>query len=113
MTAIDTYMDNLDAPQRAELERVRKIAKLIAPEAQEVISYGMPVLQVHGKYLVGFAAFKDHMSIFPGAEAVEKLTPKLGDHKLSRGTIQFTLDKPLSEAIIKEAINIRLRGIAN
>ncbi len=109
---IDTYLQKVDQPQRQELERVRKLIVQTAPDAEECITYGMPGFKYMGKYLIAFAAFKDHMSIFPGTEVVEALTPKLGHHKLSRGTIQFTLDKPLSEAIIKEAVRIRLNNIA-
>lgn len=113
MTVIDTYLQNVDPPQHAELVRVRGIVKSVAPDAEEVISYGMPVLKVNGKYLIGFASFKNHMSIFPGAKAVETLGHKIDGYRLSRGTIQFTLDKPLPEAIIIAAVNLRLREITN
>ena len=112
MTAIDAYLEHVDPTQRTELERIRTIIRATVPDAEEVISYGIPVFQLRSKYLIGFAAFKHHMSLFPGAEAIETLKPKLTEYKLSRGTIQFTLDKPLSEAIIIQAIKIRLRSIA-
>ena len=37
MSVIDEYLANVDAPQRAELERIRKIVKQTVPEAEEVI----------------------------------------------------------------------------
>ena len=39
--SIDTYFNQLDPNQRAELERIRDIVLAVAPEALEKISYGM------------------------------------------------------------------------
>jgi uncharacterized protein YdhG (YjbR/CyaY superfamily) len=81
------------------------------PNAEDSIGYGMPVLRYKGKYLIGFAPFKDHMSVFPGSEAIEALKPKLGAHKLAKGTVQFTLDAPLPDDIITEMVKIRVADI--
>ncbi len=111
MTDIDKYLNNVDADQRAELERIRQMIKSIVPEAQEVISYGMPVFKVDGKYLVGIAAFKGHMSIFPGAAPIKSLADRLSGFKLSKGTVQFTLEKRLPDEIIKQIVDYSLARI--
>jgi len=112
MSVIDDYLKNVAPAQRAELERIRKIVKQVVPEAVEVISYAMPGFKYQKKYLITFAAFKDHMSIFPGAEPTETLKAKLSKYKLSKGTIQFTLDNPIHESIIKEILDIRVKSIS-
>jgi uncharacterized protein YdhG (YjbR/CyaY superfamily) len=111
MSVIDDYLNKVEAPQKAALERVRKIIKQISPNAEEVITYGMPGFKYKGKYLIAFAPFKNHMSIFPGAEAVEITKADLGNHTLSKGTIQFTIDSPLSEALIKKVVTVRMKAI--
>jgi len=113
MTVIDEYLQDLPPEQKAQLERIRGIVHQAVPGAEEVISYGMPGFKYKGKYLVGFAAFKDHLSIFPTAAPVEALHNKLGEFKLSKGTIQFTADNPIPESIIKELLAIRLQSITN
>lgn len=45
--------------------------------------------------LIHFAAFKKHIGLYPGAEAVEAFADKLKDFKTSKGTIQLPYDKPL------------------
>ena len=105
------YLKALNSEQRAELERVRQIVKSAAPDADEVMAYGMPGFNYKGKYLISYASFKNHMSIFPGSEATETLKPKLGDYKLSKGTIQFTLGKPLPEQIIRDVIKLGVARI--
>jgi uncharacterized protein YdhG (YjbR/CyaY superfamily) len=112
MSVIDEYLENVNPSQRLQLERVRTIVKQTVPDAEEVISYGMPAFKYKGKYLIGFAAFKDHMSIFPTAGPVEAAKGKLGAYKLSKGTIQFTVDNPIPEATIKELIAHRVASIS-
>jgi len=111
MSVIDNYLEKVSQPQKAELERIRKIVKQTVPEAEEVISYGMPGFKYNKKYLVGFASFKDHLSLFPTSHPIEVLENKLGNFKLSKGTIQFTPDNPIPKAVIKELVRIRLADI--
>ena len=111
MSMIDEYLSQVAPAQKAELERVRRIVNEVAPEATEGISYGIPAFKFKGKYLIGFAAFKDHMSIFPGAMPIDLLKNKLGSYTISKGTIQFTLENSLPEALIKEILTICLANI--
>jgi uncharacterized protein YdhG (YjbR/CyaY superfamily) len=111
MSVVDTYLSELPAPQRAELERIRRIVRKYYPDAREAISYGMPAFKYHGKYLVAYWAFKDHMSLFPTGGPVEVFKNKLADYTTSKGTIQFTLKKPLPEPLIAEILQERVRTI--
>lgn len=111
MSIVDDYLANLSNPQKQILNQVRKIVDQVVPDAQEVITYGMPGYKYKGKYLIAFAVFKNHMSIFPGAEPVEVLKSKLTKYKTSKGTVQFTVDNPLTDEIITELLNIRLSRI--
>ena len=111
MTVIDTYLKTLSEPEAAELERMRDIVHEIVPDATEVISYGMPGFRYHGKYMLGFNAFKDHLSLFPTGGPVEKFKNKLGDFKLSKGTIQFTVVKPIPDLLLKQIVQERIREI--
>lgn len=111
MSVIDEYLEKVSEPQKAALERVRKIVKEFVPDATEVISYGMPGFKYKGKYLFGFAPFKDHMSIFPAANPVEIMKEKLSNFKLSKGTVQFTIENPIPESIIQELVSVRIKDI--
>lgn len=110
-TSIDTYFNQLNPSQRVELERIRNIVLAVAPEALEKISYGMPTMTYKGKVLVHFAAFKNHLSLFPTPGPIEELALKLKDYKTSKGTIQFSTENPLPEKLICEIIAIRIRDI--
>ena len=111
MPTIDDYLARLSPPQKAALERIRAIVHHMVPDAQEVISYGMPGFKYQGKYLLGFWAFKDHLSLFPTAGPIEALKDKLANFVTAKGTIQFSLEHPLSKELITEIINVRLAAI--
>lgn len=104
MSVIDTYLNTVAAPERSELQKIRNTVLQVVPEAKEVITYGMPGFKYQGKYLISFAAFKDHLSIFPGSEAVAEFESRLGEYKLSKGTIQFSLEKPLPDKLLRGII---------
>lgn len=111
MSKVDDYLAKISSPQKDELERVRQIVKQSCPEAEETISYGMPAFKYVGKYLVGFAAFKNHMSLFPTPGPIAALKDKLKSFNTSKGTIQFTTENPLPESLIKEIIKHRINNI--
>ena len=107
MSEIDSYLTKTATDsQREKLEHVRALVKEWVPDAEETIGYGIPVLKLNGKYLIGFAAFKNHMSIFPGAAPVADLEEKLAGFKLSKGTIQFTEDNLIPDALLKEIVEL-------
>lgn len=104
MSVIDKYLEHIDPDQRAELERIRKVAKQVVPDAEETIGYGMPVFKHNKKYLIGMCAFKKHLSIFPGSGPIDALQDKLKKYKTSKGTIQFTTDNSIPDALLKEIV---------
>lgn len=112
MSEIDQYLKkSASHPQIKEFAKIRKIAKQLAPESEDAISYGIPTIKYKNKNLIHFAAFKKHMSLFPGSHPIEVLSNKLTKFKLSKGTIQFTEADPISEELIKEIIQIRIDDI--
>lgn len=111
MSVIDDRLSQLPAAEREALERIRSIALHLVPDAEETISYGLPALKYKKQPLIYFDAFKDHLSLFPTSGPTEELKDKLKDFKASKGTIQFTLEKPLPEALIREIIEVRLNDI--
>lgn len=112
MNQIDQYLKKVATPgQIKELNKIRKLAKDLAPESEETISYGIPTIKYKAKNLIHFAPFKNHMSLFPGSRPIEVLSKKLSKFKLSKGTIQFTETSPIPEKLIKEIIQLRIKDI--
>ena len=104
---VDDYLAALPEDARNTLEKLRKVIKAAAPRATEVISYQMPMYKHHGM-LVGFAAFKDHCSFFPGANPVATHKDELKAYQTSKGTIRFPIGKPLPAALVKKLVKTRI-----
>lgn len=104
---IDEYLESLPEKEMIALHKLRKVIKSVAPDAEELISYGMPAFKYHGM-LVYFAAFKNHCSFFPGSSHIIKSFDELKPFKTAKGTIQFTADKPLPVALVRKIVKARM-----
>lgn len=100
---VDGYLARVPEPARGTLKKVRAVIRSAAPrDAVETISYSIPMFKYKGQ-LVGFAAFANHCSLFPGG-IVDEFRDELTSYKTSKGTIQFPVDKPLPAALIKRLV---------
>lgn len=107
VTTVDEYLAALPDEVRATLEKVREAIKAAAPKATEGISYHMPMYKQHGM-LIGFAAFKNHCSIFPGPGAIERHKDELKGYQTSKGTVRFPIGKPLPATLLKKLVKERI-----
>ena len=104
---VDEYLEAVASIEaRSSLSRLRAIIRETAPEAEEVIRYRIPCYKLNG-FLAGFAAFKKHCSFFPG-HTVRDFSEELAGYKTSKGTIQFTPDKPLPESLVVAILKARM-----
>jgi len=103
------YFAALPPPVRKRMKEIRDMVRDIAPDAVEVFSYGIPGFKLDGKPLVWYAAFAHHTSLYPMTASIRKAhASALKDYKMSTGTVQFPLDKPLPTALVKRLIKARL-----
>ena len=108
-TSVDDYLAALPEEPRAVLAKLRTTIKAAAPETTETISYQMPAFKDHGRFLVSYAAFKDHCSLFPASKAVmESLGEELKPYFSGRGTLHFTVDKPIPSALVERIVKARI-----
>lgn len=107
--AVDAYLAAVPEPARSTLEKMRALIRsTVSAEATEAIGYGMPTFRYRGA-LVAYAAFKNHCSLFPmNASLVEAFKEELKEYKTSKGTIQFTVEKPLPAALVKKLVKVRV-----
>ena len=100
----------LPPERRAVLEELASTVNAAAPEATESIAYQMPALRSHGgQFLVSYAAFKNHYSLFPASDVVvatlgDELTPYLA----GKGTIRFPASRPIPLDLVRRIVEIRV-----
>ena len=107
LASVAAYLRAVPPAPRAALQQLRKTIKAAAPQATEVISYGIPMFKHHGM-LVGYAAFKDHCSLFMSTYVTGTLKQALAPYVISKGTIRFTADKPLPATLVRKLVKARV-----
>ncbi len=110
ITTIDEYIDAQPEDVQPFLQQVRRTIRSAAPKAAEKISWRMPTFW-QGENIIHFAAFKKHISIFPGGEAVGVFAERLTRYKTSKGTIQFPLNKPVDYQLIADITRWRIKQV--
>src|SRR4051794_21304600 len=106
---VDAYLSGLEEPKRGTLQTLRSTILEIVPEAEQVISYGVPAFRVGGKTVAGFAAFRDHLSYLPFSGSVlSQLSDELDGYTTTKSALHFPVDRPLSKRLVKRLIAVRL-----
>ena len=106
--SIESYIATAAPAARPVLHKVRSVIRKAAPDAQEVISYRMPAFRQYG-VLVYFAAFKDHIGVFPPVRGDARLDKALARYKGPKGNLRFPLDEPIPLALIKRIAELRVK----
>ncbi len=98
---IDQYIALQPENIQPFLQQVRDTIRAVLPDAQERISWSMPTFW-NKHNIIHFAAFKKHLGIYPGAEAMIHFADRFKGYKTSKGAVQFPYEKPLPLLLIAE-----------
>ena len=106
---IDEYLAGVSPDKRTALQALREIIRSEAPDAEECISYQMPAFRQNGM-LVGFAAASKHCALYAwNGTTVEAFKDALKGYDTSKGTVRFTPEKPLPEALVRHLVREKIR----
>ena len=108
---VDAYIAGSAVGARPLLKELRKIIKSTIPKAEEKISYGVPFYTYHGE-LVGFNAFKSHISFGYGAGVLSSKDSEIlkkNGYKLGKGTMQIKFDQKLPTTMIKKILKAKAK----
>jgi uncharacterized protein YdhG (YjbR/CyaY superfamily) len=105
---IDHYIAGFPAAVRSALQRVRKAIQSAVPDAEEGISYRMPIFARDG-YLLYFAAHTSHIGVYPVSTAMKKAVKGLSRYASGKGTARFPFDRPIPSALIGKMAKFRAK----
>ena len=107
-TNVDAYIQTFPEDVRDILVKIRATAKRAAPTATEKISYGIPTLHLNGN-LVHFAAFKNHIGLYPTPSGMVAFKKELLPYEAGKGSVRFPLDKPIPYTLITKIVKHRVK----
>ena len=104
---VDAYIAGFPEETQKILQQIRAIIREVAPDADELISYGMPAYKLKGP-LVYFAAYKNHIGFYPTPSGVTPFEKELSIYKRAKGSAQFPLNKPMPLELITKIVQFRV-----
>ncbi|MEU8078495.1 DUF1801 domain-containing protein [Catellatospora citrea] len=100
-TTIDDYIDSFPTEVQDVLQQVRRTILAAAPaQAGQAISYGIPTITLNGRYLVYFAGWKHHVSVYPVPDGDAAFEEVVAPYRAARGTLRFPLREPVPYDVI-------------
>lgn len=104
---VDDYIGQFHSDVRERLETMRRTIRELAPDAEESMAYGMPAYKLHGKPLVYFAGYKNHIGFYATPNGHEAFKAEFAPYKQGKGSVQFPLNQPLPLELVKKVVRYR------
>ena len=109
---IDEYIATFPEKVQAKLKQLRATIKKTIPDAEELISYQIPTFKQDGKYIIYFAAWKNHIALYPIHTGVESLKNELKKYHGSKSSVHFSLDTPLPLTLVRKIVQLKAKEYA-
>jgi uncharacterized protein YdhG (YjbR/CyaY superfamily) len=112
-TSVDEYIAAQPKAAQVALKRVRSAIRKGVPGAEEAISYQIPTYRLHGRYVIYFAGWKEHYSIYPSTRPLVAAFEKaLEPYEVNdKGTIRFPLSRPVPVKLIEGLAKFRAKEV--
>jgi len=108
---IDEFIAGYPRETQTLLRQLHSTIKRAVPNAEEVISYGIPTFNLNGRHLVYFSAFKNNIGFYPTSSGIEAYKKEVSKYKWAKGSVQFPLDKPLPLGLVAKIVKFRVKEI--
>ncbi len=106
---VDEYIAGYPLQVQVILRKMRKLIRELAPEAQERISYQIPSFRLNGRNLIHFAAFKNHIGLYPVPREHPKFAKQLAAYEGGKGTLRLPLDREIPYGLITKIVKFRIK----
>ena len=102
LESVNEYIATYPEDVQAILQRVRSILRKALPGAEEAISYQIPTYKLHGGYVVYFAGWKEHYSLYPATgRLVAAFKNDLAPYEVKKSTIRIPFSRPVPVKLIE------------
>lgn len=110
-TNIEEYIGLFPESTQKKLFQLYSFIKKIVPTAEVTISYGMPAFKLHGKPLVYFAGYKNHIGLYALPSGNKAFQKEISNYKTGKGSIQFPINEELPWQLIEQIVKYRVNEV--
>lgn len=108
-TTVEEYISSFPLETQKILQEIRATVQKAAPEAIELISYGMPGYKLNGHPLVYFAGYKNHIGFYATPTGHAAFEKDLSIYKQGKGSVQFPIEQPMPLDLIRRIVEFRVQ----
>ena len=101
-TSVDEYFASQPAEAQPILREIQRRCHAAVPESGEMISYCIPTVALDGKYVVYFAGWAHHISVYPVPAGDAAFQAEIAPYRSAKGTLKFPLGKPVPYELIEK-----------
>ena len=106
---VDQYLASLDETKRKTMSEILDLVTTEFPELETRIAWNLPMIHKQGKYVVGLAAYKNHLSFSPWSAAViESFATRLSDYVTTKNMFQVPVDWQIDASLVRDLVSARL-----
>lgn len=109
---VDRYIDQFPAHVQDRLLAVRELMRKRAPEAVESIAYGMLAYKLHGKPLIYFAGYQNHIGLYATPTGHAAFEKEFAQYKHGKGSVQFPHKQMFPLELIERVVSYRARELS-
>lgn len=111
INTINEYISSFPSNVQAILRKFKEIVQEEAPEATETIKYQMPTFVLKEENLIHFAAYRNHIGLYPTPSAIMAFKKELRNYVTTKGAIQFVIAKSMPYDLIKRITEFRVKEV--
>lgn len=108
MMSLNEYFAKLTPEQSLVMNKIRELGRALVPKAEEVMGYGVPSFKLKGRPVFYYAAFKEHVGIYPASDEIIKIIPELAIYRAGKGTFKFPLSEPIPYSLIEKFVRVKI-----
>jgi len=107
--SVEEYLTSVDPTKERTLRSVIDLILTQFPQLESKISWNVPTIHRNGKYVVGLAAFKNHLTFSAWSpRVIEDFKVRLGKFVVMKNCFQIPVDWKIDRKLVKDLVRARL-----
>jgi uncharacterized protein YdhG (YjbR/CyaY superfamily) len=101
---VEFYIMKYDSDKRERLQKIRRFMIELFPDSTERIYFGIPTVEMGGKIILQYAAYKKHITLIIGDVHSAYLKENYPEYHYTNYTVYFPDDEAFPDAFVKEVL---------
>lgn len=107
--SVEEYLASVDPKKAKTLRSIIDLILAEFPELEPKISWNVPTIHRQGKYVVGLAAFKHHLTFSVWSpRVIEDFKVRLRKFVVMKNCFQIPIDWKIDRKLVKDLVRARL-----